>query len=125
MSAPAAYHIVIADDDAGIRDILTRVVGRIYPAATISTVADGLDALQIADQQRVDLLITNQHMPTMSGLSLVETLRVLRKATLPIVMISANVAIEPQARQLGVTEFLVKPFTIAALTRIVTRLLPP
>jgi CheY-like chemotaxis protein len=120
----AAYHVIIADDDAAIRALIARVVARTYAAVTISAVPDGLDALLIYQQCGADLVITNQEMPVLSGLSLIERLRVL-SATLPIIMVSAHPSVEPRARAVGVTHFLIKPFLIVQLVQVLTRVLPP
>jgi CheY-like chemotaxis protein len=121
---PAAYHVIIADDDAAVRSIVARVVTRTYAAVTISAVSDGFEAFNIYTQRGADLVITNYDMPVLSGLSLIERLRLL-SATLPILMLSANPAIESLARARGVSEFLTKPFTIAQLVYLLTRVLPP
>ena len=121
---PAAYHVIIADDDASIRSLIARVVARTYATVTISSVSDGLDALAIYHQHGADLVITNHEMPVLSGLSLIERLRVL-SATLPIIMVSAHQSVEPRARAVGVTHFLLKPFHIALLVQILTGILPP
>jgi CheY-like chemotaxis protein len=119
-----AYHVIIADDDAAIRSLVARIVVRTYDPVAISAVADGLDALIIYQQQGADLVITNHEMPVLSGLSLTERLRVL-SATLPIIMISASPSVEPLARAVGVTAFLVKPFLITQLVQVLTSVLPP
>ncbi len=121
---PAAYHVIIADDDGAIRALIARVVVRTYPLVTISAVPDGLDALVIYQQRGADLVISNHEMPVLSGLSLIKRLRVL-SATLPIIMVSAHQSVEPQARALGVTDFLLKPFHLAQLIALLTSVLPP
>jgi CheY-like chemotaxis protein len=121
---PASYHVIVADDDAAIRSVIVRVIARIYPFATISEVADGLTALSIYQQHGADLVITNHQMPVMNGLILTERLCVLN-STLPIIMVSAHPIAEPLARAAGVTHFLLKPFSIAELVRIVTSVLSP
>jgi CheY-like chemotaxis protein len=120
----AAYHVIIADDDAVIRALLARVVAHTYPTVTITVVPDGLDALVAYQQYGADLVITNFDMPVLSGLSLIERLRAISD-TLPIIMVSANPLIEPQARALGVTHFVVKPFTIMQLAQLLMRVLSP
>jgi CheY-like chemotaxis protein len=118
-------HVIIAEDDAGIGAIIARVVARTYPGASISTLTNGLDALLLYDQRGADLLITNHDMPGLSGLSLVEMLRVVRQASLPIIMVSADASIQQRAFVLGVNEFLLKPFTLQQLMQTLNRLLPP
>ena len=121
---PAAYHIIIADDDAAIRSLIARVVARTYDTVTISAVPDGLDALLIYQQRGADLVITNQEMPILSGLSLIERLRVL-SSTLPIIMVSAHQGLEAQARAVGATHFLLKPFLLTQLVELLTSVLAP
>jgi two-component system, NarL family, capsular synthesis sensor histidine kinase RcsC len=125
LAMPSSYHVIIADDDAVMRSLIEHIVVRIYPTATISAANNGVEALLVYDQRGADLLITNYDMPALNGLMLVETLRVQRQATLPIVMVSANPAIERQALAVGVTRFLAKPFTVTQLTQVLTGLLPP
>jgi CheY-like chemotaxis protein len=120
----AAYHVIIADDDPAIRALITRVVVRTYPLAAVSAVSDGLDALLLYQQHGADLVITNHEMPTLSGLSLIERLRVL-SATLPIIMVSAHQNVESRARAVGVTHFLLKPFLITQLVQLLVGVLPP
>jgi CheY-like chemotaxis protein len=120
----AAYHVIIADDDAAIRSLIARVVARTYDRVIISSVSDGLDALSVYQQHGADLVITNHEMPVLSGLSLTERLRLL-SATLPIIMVSAHQSVEPQARAVGVAHFLLKPFRITLLVQVLTGVLPP
>jgi two-component system response regulator YesN len=121
---PDAYHVIIADDDEAIRSLMVRVVARTYDPVTISAVPDGLDALLIYQQRGADLVITNQEMPVLSGLSLIERLRVL-SATLPIIMVSAHPSVESRAYAVGVTHFLIKPFFITQLVQILTSVRAP
>jgi CheY-like chemotaxis protein len=121
MSLP--YHIIIADDDDSITRLLVRVLTRIYPTAVLSTVGDGPDALAVYAQRGADLLITNNRMPTMSGLDLIRALRA-GGATLPILMISGT-ADEPRAMAAGATQFLAKPFLVGQLEQVVTGVLRP
>lgn len=119
------YHVLVADDDDAIRSLLARVLVHTYPTVTVWAVKDGKEALDIYDQQQLDMVISNYNMPRLDGLSLLATLRQSRQATLPILMTSAYTTIESQARSLGVTAFLVKPFSISQLTALLKMLLPP
>lgn len=121
---PAAYHVIIADDDAAIRSLIARIIAHTYDRVMLSAVSDGLDALGIYQQHGADLIITNHEMPVLSGLSLIERLRAL-SPSLPIIMVSAHQSVEAQARAVGVTHFLLKPFHIAQLVQLLTGVLPP
>src|SRR5260221_5243337 len=120
----ASYNVIIADYDAAILALIVRVVARTYERVTISAVPDGLDALGIYQQHGADLVITDQEMPILNGLSLIERLRRL-SPTLPIIMVSAHQSLEAQARAVGVTHFLQKPFLLMQLVELLTSVLAP
>ena len=119
-----SYHVIIADDDAGIRAVLAHIVQQTYSGATVSAIADGLAALHIYDQQGADLVVTNYMMPRMSGLNLITALRA-RHTTLPIVMVSGEGALAPAALAAGASQFLTKPFTRTQLVQALISVLPP
>jgi CheY-like chemotaxis protein len=119
-----SYQVIVADDDASIRAVLAHIVQQTYPGATVSAVADGLAALHIYDQQGADLVLTNYMMPRMSGLDLIAALRA-RQVTLPIIMVSGEVAQAPAALAAGATLFLAKPFTRTQLVQVLMSVLPP
>lgn len=120
----SSYHIIIADDEDDMRSLMARVVVRTYPSVTISAVQDGVDALMVYGQRGADMLITNYDMPLMDGLALVRALRA-RQVTIPIVMVSGDAGIAQQALAAGITQFVVKPFTIVQFAQILTNLLAP
>src|SRR5262249_37064867 len=120
---PPPYHIIVADDDAGIRALIARVVAGTYPGVVISEAGDGDEALRIYSQYGADLLITKKAMPHLSGGGLVKTLRA-RHVTTPIGVVSPLPTQEPDALGAGVTRFLHKPFMLTELVQVLTSLLP-
>lgn len=122
MSHP--YHVLIADDTDAVRALLARIVAKTYPIATISTVADGAQALLIYNQRGADLLITNAHMPGLDGPGLIRALRA-QQASLPILMLSSDTAMAAVAMQAGANSFLLKPFMLQQLQQTLRALLPP
>jgi len=118
------YHVIIADDDIGVRAVLVHIVQQTYPGATVSAVADGLAALHLYDQQGADLVLTNHTMPRMSGISLITALRT-RNPTVPIIMVSGDISQAQAARAAGATHFLAKPFTRAQIVQVLISVLPP
>lgn len=115
-------HVIVADDTDSVRGVIVRAVARSYPSVRISAVADGRDALQVFDNEGADLIITNNAMITMSGLTLIGLLRA-RPSAVPIVMVSGDPAIEAQALAMGANSFLTKPFSMQELIRSITALL--
>jgi CheY-like chemotaxis protein len=119
-----ARHILIADDDDSVRALLARVCVRIYPSVGLSAVKDGLEALTVFSHNPADLVITNANMPGLDGLSLIRALRA-QQLAVPILMISANAALERAALAAGATRFLEKPIQLDLLRQTLIDLLPP
>ena len=117
-------HILLADDNADMRNYLSRLLREQW---NVEAVGDGAEALQSIRQNRPDLLLTDVMMPNMDGF---ELLRVVREdaelCDLPIIMLSARAGEESRIEGLnrGADDYLVKPFSARELTaRIETQLI--
>ncbi|MFF2091166.1 response regulator transcription factor [Paenibacillus sp. NPDC058174] len=116
-----AQHIVIADDDLEIRDVL-----RIYlqnEGYRVTEAEDGLQALEIVRTEPVDLLILDVMMPRMDGIRACMTIR--ESSDLPIIMLSAKA--EPIDKIDGLTtgadDYVSKPFNpLELIARVKARL---
>jgi two-component system chemotaxis response regulator CheY len=95
----------------------------------VTEATDGSAALEVAHKEEAshhDLVITDQVMPSMDGLTLIRALRTLPAyADTPILMLTteADSTIRDQARAAGATGFLPKPFDPEGLTDSVIQLL--
>ena len=110
---------LVVDESKPARSIVVRMLQGLNFACTEAS--HGAEALAaITASGRPDLLTVNWHMPVMDGLELVKRLRSdPAHRGLPILMISteheqAQIAV---AREAGITDYLAKPFTAAALAR--------
>ncbi len=121
---PSAPHILIAEDHAAVRALITTIVTRMYPACEITVVTNGADALAAYRQHGADLVITDYMMPIMTGLALVQTLRA-QQSTIPILVVSMNIAIAEAVVKAGANRFLAKPFALPELQQTLQDLLPP
>tara|TARA_A100001391_G_scaffold73214_1_gene47073 strand:+ start:100 stop:597 length:498 start_codon:yes stop_codon:yes gene_type:complete len=107
--------VVIVDDNAAMRGILRTILNamgapRIYEAGDVRA------AMDILQHEHVDLLICDWKMKPVDGIALVRWVRDPRKSpcpTLPIMMLTCYAEAERVkiARDAGVTEFMVKPFS--------------
>ena len=107
--------ILVVDDSAAIRKILTRVLRQTGMAIqTIHEAGDGQDALAVMAQHRVDLVLSDINMPKMDGLQLLASLKASPQwHSIPVVMITTEggetkVA---EAVRLGAAGYVRKPFT--------------
>jgi two-component system chemotaxis response regulator CheY len=87
---------------------------------------DGEDGLEKAQSQTVHLVLTDQNMPKMDGLSLIKALRGLPKyAGVPIIMLTteSSDAMKAQGRAAGATGWMVKPFDPQRLLDVVKKVI--
>ena len=87
---------------------------------------DGEDAFNKAKTNVVDLVLTDQNMPKMDGLTLIKSLRSLSTyQKVPILMLTTESSDEMKAlgRAAGATGWLVKPFDPKRLLDVVQRVI--
>lgn len=115
----ADVRVLIADDDRRIALIVRQVLESLG-FKEIRTAKDGESTLAILAHDHVDMLITDWHMTPMDGVSLIKFLRTSDQSPnrfIPIIMMTGNAEREHVeiARDVGVTEFVVKPFSAKTL----------
>ena len=72
MSEEQAANLLIVDDELEIREMLARHFA--FEGFNILQAEDGLEALEILNKQKVDLVISDIVMPRMSGVELLEVI---------------------------------------------------
>ncbi len=108
--------VLLADDNADMRDYVRRLL--VERGYRVTTASDGRAALDAAQEQRPDLVLSDVMMPVMDGAELVRRLRAhpsLR--TLPVILLSARAGEEETAGglELGADDYLTKPFSAREL----------
>jgi two-component system nitrogen regulation response regulator GlnG len=118
----SAATILIADDDQGIRTVLSHALGRLgHDVRTTSTAANLWS--WVADGEG-DLVITDVVMPDENGLDMVPRIRKLRPDLRIIVMSAQNTLLTAvRATERGAFEYLPKPFDLKELIEVVQRAL--
>ncbi|MGB1539685.1 MAG: response regulator, partial [Rickettsiales bacterium] len=116
-------HVLVVDDDLRIAKLVRSVLEGLG-FQHVRLCHDGSEALEVLKNETVDMVICDWQMEPMSGLSMVEYVRSPQSPCLriPVIMLSGN-SERPQveiARDSGVTEYVMKPFTAKSLcSRIV------
>jgi len=109
-------HILLADDNADMRDYVRRLLATDYD---LETANDGLAAIEAIRIRRPDLVLSDVMMPRMDGFELVQAIRQDQSlADLPVIMLSARAGDEASVEGLnaGADDYLVKPFSARELT---------
>jgi signal transduction histidine kinase len=108
---PGAFHILVADDNADMREYIHRLLAGRW---RVETVADGNEALAAALRRRPDLVVTDAMMPGLDGFGLLRELRSREQTrTVPVILLSARAGEESQIDgwSAGADDYLVKPFS--------------
>jgi len=115
--------LLIVDDSIPVRKILMNALSYIkLPIDEILEAGDGAEALRLLETHSVGLVLTDINMPKMNGIELLRAVRASPQwHDIPVVMISAEggEASVQDAIELGANSFILKPFNIAVLRRLV------
>ncbi|WP_374479952.1 sigma-54-dependent transcriptional regulator [Zoogloea sp.] len=115
-------YILVADDEPHMRrvlEIMLRQMGH-----TVFSAGDGLEALELARQHPLDLIITDMRMPHMDGITLLSRLRE-EGLAVPVIVITAHGTVESavDAMKRGASDYLLRPFDLEALELAIERVL--
>ena len=109
--------ILIVDDFSTMRRIIKNLL-RDLGFTNTAEADDGNSALPMLENGEFEFLITDWNMPGMTGIDLLKAVRSSEKLrTLPVLMVTAEAKRDQiiAAAQAGVSGYVVKPFTAAAL----------
>lgn len=106
--------ILVADDDEGIRSLLSAVLGD--AGFNVNAASDGQQAWEALLHEHYDLLVTDNEMPRLVGIELIERIRD-AGMTLPIIIASGSFPMEKvrDHPELQIAAALPKPFRIFEL----------
>ena len=116
--------ILAVDDSSSMRRMLNFALSN--GGFDVLEAEDGQQALEIAQSEDVDLVLTDINMPRMNGFELIEKLRELPSYKfVPILTLTTESSVEKKARgrAAGATGWIVKPFDPTQLLSIVNRLI--
>jgi CheY-like chemotaxis protein len=118
--------VLLVDDDSTNRWLGQSRLRRI--GFTVDAAEDGEAGLAAVRAARYDLLITDLHMPRLSGVGLTQAIRGdagLAWRTLPIIGLTADTTDEQRARcqEAGMTELVIKPITASRMEALIARVL--
>src|SRR5690242_17536292 len=118
----ASSTILVVDDEPNLRRVLSAVLTR--DGYNVLVASGGREAVRMAKEQPIDLLVTDFLMPDMSGL---EVLSAVRKehpgARALLISGHGTVRSAVDAMRLGAFDFLTKPFEVEQVRATVKRAL--
>jgi DNA-binding response OmpR family regulator len=116
------YSLLLAEDDAGLRDVIVR--GLREEGFAVEAVAGGAELLRVHDARRADLLILDIGLPDADGRDVCATLRD-RGDAVPVVFLTARDEVPERIAGFaaGGDDYVTKPFALAELAERVRALL--
>ncbi len=121
-----AHKILIADDEVEILQILQKKLEE--KGYLVSTCATAKDCLEAAQKETPDLLLLDIVMPDMNGYQIASNLKDNPTTENIRILFTTGAELEPMAiikrcQELGVFDFLLKPFTLADLLKKIEEIL--
>lgn len=106
--------ILAVDDEPNMRRLLE--ISLRQAGYQPLSAANGKDALDILKAEQVDLVVSDLHMPGMSGLELLKQIRSDNEA-IPFIMVTAQGEIKTaiEAMKLGAADYILRPFDLEVL----------
>ena len=110
-----AMTILVAEDSSTVRTIITNILkGMGCGSSNIVETVDGQKAVTILKTTKVDLIVSDWHMPHLTGFELLKIIRAVPGLkNIPFLMVTAEGQKESvmEAIKAGVDNYIVKPFT--------------
>jgi EAL domain-containing protein (putative c-di-GMP-specific phosphodiesterase class I) len=111
--------ILVVDDEPGVLDMLSRALG---PTFEVTASQDGAEAVRQVEKGTFAAVVSDIHMPGMSGIELLRAVRE-HDADLPVLLVTGQPSWEgaAQAIEYGVFRYIPKPFDLPTLRQTVTQ----
>src|SRR5258706_9843146 len=116
-------HILVVDDEVGIRELLSEILAD--EGHQVSVADSAGEARRQRERQRPDLVLLDIWMPDTDGITLLKEWAANGQLTMPVVMMSGHGTIETavEATRIGALDFLEKPIALQRLLVTVKRAL--
>ncbi|MEX2552331.1 MAG: response regulator transcription factor [Actinomycetota bacterium] len=109
-----AHNVLVVEDDPTVSEVVTMYLER--EGFKVTSTADGLEALRMAEHQMPDLVVLDLMLPGIDGHEVFRRLRL--KSEVPVVMLTAKIEEADRVRglEVGADDYVVKPFSPRELT---------
>jgi FixJ family two-component response regulator len=110
--------ILLADDDTAVLEVLEEYL--LLQGFKVLVSENGREALRELKKEQIDLVLTDMYMPEMTGMDLIERVRRYDQQV-PIILLTgySTVELTIDALRAGATNFIVKPFDLEELHKII------
>jgi two-component system chemotaxis response regulator CheY len=127
MPAAATLQVLVADDQRMMRELVRSVLTDLG-CRQVTECSDGAHAMRMLEGRSVNLIISDMNMPNMDGLEFLQAVRAhptLSKTAFIMLTSRAETALVRRAIDLGVNNYVIKPFNAATLKGKIEAVLGP
>ena len=118
------YKVMIVEDDPMVASINQQYLERNQNLKTVGQFRNGQEALEYLENNGADLAVVDYYMPIMDGLEFVRKCHEKNIKTDVIIVTAANTAQDiSEFLQLGIVDYLVKPFTYERFQKAIDKYL--
>lgn len=108
---------LIVDDETMARKSLLKLCEKLEKIEVKGVCQNGTEAIQIMENEQIDLIFLDIHMPDLSGIDIVKNIRNLPQ----IIFTTTDKAYALEAFSYNVTDYLIKPITLPRLLQAVNK----
>lgn len=110
--------VLVVDDERDIRELIGDGLKRL--GHTVLEADSGSSALQIIQEHKINLLVTDIRMPNGDGISLLKDIREQNLGSFPVIVMTGFSDVSPEEiLQLGAKHILLKPFRLKEFITVV------
>jgi len=109
------FKILVVDDDPNVREVIKTVLKKYH----VTEATNGLEALDMCNEQRFDLVLMDIRMPEMDGIEATKSILKDSPGTKIIAVTAYATHIREKILDAGVLKILEKPFKINELKKLV------
>jgi two-component system chemotaxis response regulator CheY len=114
--------ILAVDDSSSVRKFMTLALKS--GGYRVISAVDGMDALEILPNEKIDLVITDLNMPNVDGFELIKTIRENTLYTnLPVIILSSLTDADniQHGLEMGANSYIIKPFNMKKIQEEVSK----
>lgn len=112
------YNVLIVDDEFLARKLLTEYVSKIDFLKLIDTCPDATKAMEVINNEHIDIILLDIQMPDISGL---EMMKLINDKKISVILTTAYSEYAVDAFSLGVVDYLLKPFNYARFLQSINK----
>ncbi|MCB2342361.1 response regulator [Clostridium estertheticum] len=119
-------NIIIADDNEDFSNILNDYISMQKDIVVTGIAANGVEALDLIQEKKPDVVILDINMPIMDGLGVLERLTTMNFDIKPHILVLSAVAKKTTAQKalaLGADYYILKPFSIETLVKKIRQIM--